>query len=518
MNAPSLASALLTATAATLSAAAQTPLHAHFGDIPGDYFGHRASDLGDVDGDGFTDYAIAAPWERSQGTGYVRVFSGGTGEALATLSGISIPDGWGSYDHFGWAASGVGDVNGDQVPDLLVGAPHDHTFGVGKGLTWLISGSDWSTIRTRTGGHYVYGTTTAPLGDVNGDGVPDYLVGEASFVVNCVSGATGATIWQFDSSNTQDNAIVLSPVTGDATGDGIPDAIVGAMGFGWGNGGGYVTILDGVTGTQVQLFTGDSLLSYGKEVSFVGDLNGDARDEIAVHNGSGMLWVYDAASGAVIHSYSTGFRRGLCGVGDQDGDGVPDFASSQAGYAKVYSGASGAVIRTYDLTAIALPNGTKWLTPVADLDGDGKQELLIGAGGPINDDAGAVFLSDSYALQDLGHALGGAVYGDPMLSGEGTLEPGSLLRLYLWNTWATAPASLIIGFSELHFPVLGGTLVPSPDIVVSGLAVTHAGGLDLAFPVGGGLPPGDLVFQYWILDPSGPQGVTASNAVKGTLP
>jgi hypothetical protein len=81
-----------------------------------------------------------------------------------------------------------------------------------------------------------------------------------------------------------------------------------------------------------------------------------------------------------------------------------------------------------------------------------------------------------------------------------------------------APAFLVIGLTQLGLPFKGGTLVPFPGIVLH--APTNAQGtLILQGPMPSGTPPGLSRFlQYWVVDPAGPVGVSASNALSLTAP
>lgn len=125
------------------------------------------------------------------------------------------------------------------------------------------------------------------------------------------------------------------------------------------------------------------------------------------------------------------------------------------------------------------------------------------------------------AWTDLGLALGGT-YGEPMLIGTGSLEANTTVQVGLSNALENAAAFLIVGVSALNFaPFHGGTLVPNPSPPGSVLAVatdaTGQHGLAATWPVG--VPAGsELYLQYWVSDPGGPFGFSASNAIQGTTP
>ncbi|MFG0318805.1 MAG: spondin domain-containing protein, partial [Planctomycetota bacterium JB042] len=107
---------------------------------------------------------------------------------------------------------------------------------------------------------------------------------------------------------------------------------------------------------------------------------------------------------------------------------------------------------------------------------------------------------------DLGGALAGT-NGPPALSGAGSLEPGTTTALALQNGLAGATAALVVGSAAAPTPFLGGTLVPTPDVVLHGLALGPAGDLALSAPWPSGVPAASaFVFQLWIADPAGPFG------------
>lgn len=74
------------------------------------------------------------------------------------------------------------------------------------------------------------------------------------------------------------------------------------------------------------------------------------------------------------------------------------------------------------------------------------------------------------------------------------------------------PAALALGFLPVNVPLLGGTLVPAPQLLLVG--VTSPGG-NLAVPVPWpSFPPGtNLYFQVWELDPATIQGASATNGL-----
>jgi hypothetical protein len=120
---------------------------------------------------------------------------------------------------------------------------------------------------------------------------------------------------------------------------------------------------------------------------------------------------------------------------------------------------------------------------------------------------------------NVGHALAGTGGKEPFLSGNGPLVPTSAGGLVLYDAKPSSPAYLVVGLDELAAPFKGGTLVPTPQFLLP-LSTDAAGGLSLSWshwPAG--LPAGaQLLLQYWIVDPAGPAGFSASNGLLGVTP
>lgn len=114
----------------------------------------------------------------------------------------------------------------------------------------------------------------------------------------------------------------------------------------------------------------------------------------------------------------------------------------------------------------------------------------------------------------LGQGLAGGS-GLPELASTSSLVPGSPLVLELSSAAPNAPAFLVIGTGELGLPLLGGTLVPAPDLVLPG-ATDGSGTASWGAAVPPGFAPGlGLVFQAWVIDPAAPAGLAASGGLRG---
>jgi hypothetical protein len=109
---------------------------------PGNYFGYAVAAAGDLDGDGYDDFVVGAPrmdaGASDEGNAYV--YHGGAGApASAPWLALDSPEnaegGW-----FGWSAAGAGDVNGDGYDDLLVGAPWQSGIAISEDYAFLYLG------------------------------------------------------------------------------------------------------------------------------------------------------------------------------------------------------------------------------------------------------------------------------------------------------------------------------------------------------------------------------------------
>jgi hypothetical protein len=129
---------------------------------------------GDVDGDGVPD-VYASDWSNAAkglSTGRVYVHSGKDGHRLLTLTGETAGEG------FGTSPSVAGDVDGDGHADLIVGAWQYSGEAIGAGRAYLFSGKDGHLVRTYTSRipGDTFGFDAVTMGDVNGDGIADFLI------------------------------------------------------------------------------------------------------------------------------------------------------------------------------------------------------------------------------------------------------------------------------------------------------------------------------------------------------
>jgi hypothetical protein len=119
---------------------------------------------------------------------------------------------------------------------------------------------------------------------------------------------------------------------------------------------------------------------------------------------------------------------------------------------------------------------------------------------------------------DLGGGVAG-VNGRPLLAPSGPMCDGDPTSLDVVDGPANGVLFLLLGISELLAPFKGGTLVPSPDVILAGLPLDAGGALSLAFAWPPDVPSGlDLWWQAWMPDAAAPFGFSATNGVRGTTP
>jgi hypothetical protein len=141
---------------------------------------------------------------------------------------------------------------------------------------------------------------------------------------------------------------------------------------------------------------------------------------------------------------------------------------------------------------------------------------------PVGDDAPMevdhLQFGDVTPWLDQEHGLAGT-YGAPYLLAEGSLAPGSPVSLSMEAVLQGVASALVLGFDQIDAPFKGGVLVPSPDVIVTGVIADENGSWEDTFHWPAGVPAETVVtVQAWIPDPVGPVGYAASNAVQGKTP
>ncbi len=203
----------------------------------------------DVNNDGRADFAFGAPGV-SGNIGSVSIRSGATGApAIATFNGAN------TGENFGSSVSAISDITGDGVADWLIGAQGDG-FANG-GYVRIISGANNAVHATINGlASEYFGSLVSPAGDLNQDGMDDILVssifgtlGKLSIYLSNNLGSRFGSALSGTVSN-EDFASSLAPI-GDVNGDGSVEILIGAPGAGASAvGQAYVVSIDTCPGTS----------------------------------------------------------------------------------------------------------------------------------------------------------------------------------------------------------------------------------------------------------------------------
>jgi len=391
--------------------------------------GYSVSAAGDINGDGIDDLIIGADKADSsaENAGSSYVVFGTTSGFAATLALSSLVgsngfrlDGVGESDRAGFSVSGTGDVNGDGIDDLTIGAPFAGPNGTNSGSTYVVFGKTTSFDATldlsgldgsdgfRLDGVAAgdrSGLAVSAAGDINGDDVDDLIIGAfgarpngnfsgSSYVVFgsntgldaivTLSSLDGTNGFRLDGASANDYSGVSVSAAGDINGDGVDDLIIGADRAdpnGDNSGSSYVVFgkttdfdaivalsdLDGFDGFRL-----DGTAKFdnsGRSVSAAGDVNGDGIDDLIIGANSASPNATYSGSSYVVFGRTTSFDAtvalsGLDGTNGLRLDGVAD---------SDYSGSS--------------------VSAAGDINGDGVDDLIVGApsAAPNGTDSGSSY-------------------------------------------------------------------------------------------------------------------------------
>lgn len=276
--------------------------------------------IGDIDGDGGDDLILGQP-NAETNSGRVEVYSGRTGALLYHYSGEPIAA------KLGRDVAGVGDVDGDGLPDFAFVSRY-----LSDGRVAVHSGRDGSEILTLDRD---WPRRIAGMGDVNDDGRDDVAVGGwtspiGGLGITVFSGADGGVIHNLIRPHLGDSLFGWTLAGGhDLTGDGVGDLL--ASGAHQGGLAPRAYVINGRTGETTPLtapadFPRNGLFAYAVNLA---DVNGDGSVDAIVTD----TWadvVFETGSAGTVH-YSKPSRLGRGGVfgtevavGDVNGDGFAD--------------------------------------------------------------------------------------------------------------------------------------------------------------------------------------------------
>ena len=358
----------------------------------GAFYGYRVSTAGDVNGDGYSDVIVGAPYYSNGQSieGKVFVYYG-------SASGLSVSENWSAESNkiqafFGWSVNTAGDVNGDGYSDVIVGAPYYSNGQNSEGMVFVYHGSasglsanaNWNTEGNQADASY--GNSVSSAGDVNGDGYSDVIIGAPYFnngqldegkayvYHGSPSGLSQSANWTNESNQASSRYGFCVSEAGDVNGDGYSDVIVGAFQYSHGesNEGRAFVYYGSVSGLSAsENWTAESNsagASFGLSLSTAGDVNGDGYSDVIVgaeqYNNKGRLYVYQGSDSGLsvtanwfVNCDITGsmFGHSVSSAGDVNGDGYSDVIAgalfydngqTDEGKAFVYYGNGGTGMRS----------------------------------------------------------------------------------------------------------------------------------------------------------------------------
>jgi len=419
------------------------------GEAAGDLAGYAVAAAGFVDGDGFADILVSSPSEDSNGAD-----AGAAYLLLGPVSGtvdLSAADaklmGEAASDQAGIGLSWAGDFDGDGYDDLLVGGPQNDANGSASGSAYVLFGpvsgtsdlasADLVMVGAAAGDEA--GTCVAGVGDTDGDGLDDVLIGAPYYDTAAtdvggahllLGGVDGSLLLFNDDATLQgesadDYAGGGLAGAGDVDGDGYDDMLVGAEGkTATATDAGIVYLVLGPQAGDVSLSTATARIvglgtDDGLHLAATGDLDGDGvtdyllgaeGDDTSATSAGAVYALLGPVSGSVNvsaaddvlygASASTAAGASLAVVPDIDGDGTDEILVGAWGATFGSATAGAAYLEGWPWTGPLLDDGgipmggsttddrAGWSVSCAgDVDDDGVEDILIGA--PYEDSGGS---------------------------------------------------------------------------------------------------------------------------------
>lgn len=258
---------------------------------PGEVFGWSVSSAGDFNGDGYGDVVIGGPqWASARGRAYIFL---GSPEGLPASPSITLDPAETPGAQCGFSVAGIGDLNGDGLSDVAIGCPYANT---NAGTVHVYRGTrSGAPVRSRVTvtGSILAGFHLSGVGDVDGDGLPDLAIGAPGtptggsvYVFRGIVGVADPSLVATLANPASTTPLFGARISGghDLDGDGICDVAVSAPGTGNTTGRAYVYSGRALQSAPLVSYQGAEApgSAFGFPAELLGDMNGDGFSEIAL--------------------------------------------------------------------------------------------------------------------------------------------------------------------------------------------------------------------------------------------